>query len=260
MNPLLRILPWLLALAAPAGLALAEDTYLVEVLVFRHVGPEAEALEVEEVRGFHELYQALAEGIPEVPLARPTGSSFRNLWNRLQRLDAYQPLTLMAFEQTRIDYHPPVRLHNDEVIAEELHLPGQIVYVDLRSDDLFAPYVLPLYRLDGSIQLRRSRFLHLHLDLEFRVDDPRWSDAALAGTQAIAGLEMLGSSPAEPQAPNADSGSIFEAVRAVEQETPQPFRIHRLVQSRQVRTDTMHYFDTPFLGVLARVTAIEDTP
>jgi hypothetical protein len=37
--------------------------------------------------------------------------------------------------------------------------------------------------------------------------------------------------------------------------TPGPALVHALRQSRQVRIGEMQYFDSPYLGVLARVTA-----
>ena len=36
---------------------------------------------------------------------------------------------------------------------------------------------------------------------------------------------------------------------------PGPALVHALRQSRQIRTGSLQYFDTPYLGVLARVTA-----
>jgi len=229
-------LPWWGLLAAGLALAsgnsrAAEGLYRVEVLVFRNTQSNAEPREVDHLRGFFDLLDLDQPALPPAPVkVEQAGSTFRNLWNRLERLNDYEPLAMLVYEQTRADYHPPVRLHNDEVIAEELHFPGPEVYVDLTAEDMFAPYVMPLYRLDGSVQLRHTRFLHIDLDLEYRVEDPAWATA-----------------PATPL----PSGEVLEG------EPPEPFRIYRLKQSRQVRTDALNYFDSPFLGALVRVTEVE---
>jgi len=232
------------------------STYRVEVLVFRHVSSEAEPAVVEKLRGFHELPDLAQPELPEAPVAvEAVGQTFQALWRRLQRLNAYEPLAMLSFEQTQVDYHPPVRLHNDEVIAEELHFPGPVVYVDLDREDLFSEYVRPLYRLDGSVQLRRSRFLHLHFDLEYRVEDPEWEEwRPIPDTADMPGV--AGHRPAP--APNPDPVFAGDGDVAPGAAPPEPFRIHSLRQSRQVHTDTLQYFDSAFLGVIARVTAIEE--
>lgn len=250
-----RIAVWLLAanLLAPLPAAADVGDYRVEVLVFRHVYTDAAPLEVDSLRGMHGLFEPGPDEPPEVPVAVGEASStFSNLWNRLQRLDAYEPLTMQAWMQTRIDYHPPVRVHDAEVIAEEIHFPGQVVAFDLTGNDLFAPYRRPLYRLDGSVQLRRSRFLHLHLDLEYRLDVP---PALTPPDPPLAELTLLGpiarASGEEAAAPGVSDPVMDESGTEAE-----GARVHRLNQSRQVRTDTMLYFDTAYLGVLARVTAV----
>jgi hypothetical protein len=246
-----------LALGTPV---LGAGTYRVEVLVFRHMPSEAEPAAVDKLRGFHDLLDLSEPALPEAPVALDSaGQTFQALWRRLQRLGAYQPLAMLSFEQTQIDYHPPVRLHDDEVVAEELHFPGPVVYVDLDREDLFSDFVLPLYRLDGSVQLRRSRFLHLHFDLEYRIEDPAWEAwEPLSDDTAMS----AGNEPLRRETQDTESVSEDRSGERGEMHAPEPFRVHTLNQSRQVRTDTLHYFDTAFLGAIARVTAIEedDTP
>lgn len=214
----------LLACVASSA-ASAEARYRVEVLVFRHVDANATAEPVDALRDFHHAYRLDEQQPPEVPLpATNAGQTFANLWARLQRLQAYEPLAMAAWEQSQVDFHPPVRIHDEEIIAERLRLPGEVFWLDLAGRPLFADYVHTLYRLDGSAQLRRSRFLHIDLDLEYRVDDPQ------------AGMD--GRSPAAAAA--------------------EPYRIHHLRQSRLVKTGEVHYFDTAWLGALVRVTPIGD--
>jgi hypothetical protein len=262
----------MLCLVLAAGEALAQTgNYRVEVLVFHHVYSDAKPLEVDTVRPFHDLFELDRPGAPETPVRLETsGGTFDNIRRRLQRLDAYQPLALMIFEQNRIDYHPPVRLHNDEVIAEELHFPGDVIYIDLREEDMLLPYVSALYRLDGFVQLRRSRFLHIDLDLEYRIDDPAWAEAFPPLEQTDSGADGgdFFSEPVSAEEPP-DTGptrrdqnrsvDMFSNADVLYEEPPEPFRIHRLNQSRQIRTDTIQYFDSAFLGVLVRVTATQAT-
>lgn len=246
--PLLWVFVALPCLFALSSQVMAQDgAYRVEVLVFRHTDAIEEPVAVDRVRGFHDLLR-LDEDLPgETPVASEfADGAFDSLWRRLSRLNGYEPLARHAWLQSEADYHPPVRVHGSEVIAEELRFPGAVIYVDLTRDDMMQDFVMPLYRLDGSVQLRRSRFLHIDLDLEYRIDDPAWSaafppidfdDESFVETEPA--LDLFG------QAPRA--GDRDETV-------PEPFRIHRLKQGRQVRTGRVHYFDSPVLGALVRVT------
>ena len=231
-----------------APIAIAEPGYLVEILVFRHSGNATEPLPVVELRGFHDVFDLSVDTGPGTPrLSTETGSTFSGLWSRLDRLTAYDPLAIMTYRQNRVDYHPPVRIHDEEVIAEELYFPGQVFILDLTSTDPFTGFVVPLYRLDGSVQLRRSRFLHLDLDLEYRVDNPGWNAAPLPTREEL------------EQAVNENGLAGTESMPGTDEEQTeeQPFKVYTLQQSRQVKTDTIQYFDTSYLGVLARVTAID---
>lgn len=221
-----------------AGSAWAESgMYRVEVLIFNHVDSAATPIEREELRAFARFPE------PGEPLAQPApvqlevmSSAMQDTWRRLRLSPGFRPMLFAAWEQSRVDYHPPLRLHDEEVIAEQLYFPGNIAIIDLQALDPFEDYLQPYYRLDGTVQLVRSRFLHLNLDLEYRqdllprpVELPNGREAALAQQEETVG-EVLGGSPG-------------------------PALIHALKQSRQVRTGEMIYFDTPFLGVLARITA-----
>jgi hypothetical protein len=57
---------------------------------------------------------------------------------------------------------------------------------------------------------------------------------------------------------NAEEPAILQDRELIEDalgQSPGPALVHILKQSRQVRTGQMQYFDTPYLGVLVRVTA-----
>lgn len=253
-TPLLAATVVLWALLFPGMTGASGDRYRVELIVFLNLEVPAAPDEVDRPRRFRGAFELEAGTPPEAPVALDKrDGTFANLWTRLERLDAYEPLVRLSFEQTMFDYHPPVRVHDDVVMARELHVPGAIAYLDLeRGGEWFEDYVRALYRLDGTVQLRRSRFLHVDLDLEYRLEGPAWErmfpDPDPARLED--GFEWVGEAPAvnEPRLPplaNLD---------------PEPFRLHRLNQSRQVRTDTLQYFDSAFLGAIVRVTSIADDP
>lgn len=249
----LRVVVAVLAALTPwwADEAVAADRYRVELLVFRNTDSAAEPAAVLALRAFRTAWDASETAPPEVPAAlEQTGSTFQSLVTRLDRLGGYQPELTLAWEQSTLEYQPAVRVHDNEVILGVPYLaagtvPEQAVEINLLTEVPVAVRLLPTYRLDGTVQLRRSRFLHLDLDLEWRVDDPaRFHAAPLPGPPGDDGV--------------LDEEGAEDDADPVERPPPAPFRIHRLRQSRQVETDTMIYFDSEVLGVLARVTALQD--
>ena len=234
----LRIFLLSLALGA-CGIsnAFAESgMYRVEVLVFNHMDSDAEPREQEEIRAFLDTADLDAPMVQPAPYRLDVMSTvMQDAWRRLRNSASFKPLLFVTWEQTRIDYHPPVRIHDDEMVAEQLHFPYDIAFLDLRSDDVGSEYLAPYYRLDGSVQLTRSRFLHLRLDLEYRAD-------------------LLPRPEPVPESREAALESLAETASQVLARSPGPALVHALRQSRQVRTDDVQYFDTPYLGVLARVT------
>jgi hypothetical protein len=226
----------LLLSAAPLPAAAEPGMYRVEVLVFRHLDSDPQPVQVDQIRAFAEFPEPGEPLAPEAPVKLDVMSSaMQDVWRRLRLSAGFEPLLFTAWEQSRPDYHPPLRVHGEELIAEQLYFPGGVARVDLQSAAPFEEYLAPYYRLDGTVQLQRSRFLHLILDLEFRQDLlprpqalPEGREAALR-LQAETPIEVLGASPG-------------------------PARVFPLRQSRQVRIGEMNYFDSSYLGVLARVT------
>lgn len=272
--------------------ALSADTqnlrYRVEVLVFRHQDAEPSPATVDEFRAFTSSYELpVAEELsgPDPFLGAPVPLSIRsnmlnNVWSRLSRLAAYEPLVWQSWEQSQSDYHPPVRIHSEESLGEVYRFTGGLGVLDLAAEDPLAPYRVSLYRLDGSVQLRRSRFLHLDIDLEYRLDDLARLDARplpKGPPDRMQAMEVISTdqSPGPEEPINAASRPVAPANAPAGQPTyntdgqlarPEPetamqpplLRLHRLQESRQIKTDQIHYFDGPYLGVLARVTSIAD--
>lgn len=256
----------LLAAALWMSSAVAESgAYRIELLVFRYTDTSQEPIEQAALSDYRQawpLHGPRLMFIPEDPAPLGVMSDrMRAAWRRLEGRAGYEPLVFMNWEQSRIDYHPPVRIHNDDVLLERLDLPNGVVHVDLRSDDMFAPYRHAFYRLDGTVQLRRTRFLHLDVNLEARTEllfEPADGDAAEA-----APARPVPPRPAPPLVLSAEAGpdtfwSEADPLPPLEPPEAAPLpgaRLHRLRESRQIRTDDLLYFDSPYLGVLARVTA-----
>ncbi len=127
-----------------------------------------------------------------------------------------------------------MRIHNQQVIDSQLRLPTNIVVADLAADDPLAAYRSTFYQLDGTVQLRRSRFLHLFLDLEYREKN------SVTPVEQVA----IGSNESQAEVQKDDGNKIEHGVFS-------------LKQNRQVRTGRMQYFDTPYFGVLVLVSAIK---
>ncbi len=260
----------LLALLALLPLSASSESgaYRIEILIFRYSNSTATPYSTEQISHFPRawrLFEPRLRPIAEDPA--PLGAMsdpMRSAWRSLERNEDFEPLEFQTWEQSRIDYHPPIRMHDDEVLFERLEVPGSEAWVDLTADDLFAPYRESWYRLDGTAQLRRTRFLHLDLNLEFRVEllpaeegleplpDPTTSAIADVRT-ARTNKPTVTLKPAPYWNPPAPL-----TTPQVSLEPPVPGAlVHRLQESRQIRTGEVQYFDTPYLGVLARVTATD---
>lgn len=99
----------------------------------------------------------------------------------------------------------------------------------IKPADRLRPVARAAVRLDGSIALIRRQFLHADLDLHWRSPVQRPPALSRSGTRG---------EPAESS------------------ESPR-FEVHRLQQSRAVRTDRWEFFDSARFGVLLRVTELE---
>ena len=255
-----RLLPFLLILLSSATLA-ESGAYRVEVIVFRNLGVLTESVGVDDLRSFSQfpsleeppqtktLLESPADASPnELPddlaavlrydlpddlsVVTQKSTQMDAVWRRLRSSQGYRPLLYSAWEQNRTDYYPPMRIHDQQIIDTQLRPPSHIMIADLAAQDPLAAYRSTFYQLDGSVQLRRSRFLHLFLDLEIREKKPA----------TLVESDFFDNTANQPGLGDADTG-IHHGV-------------FTLKQNRQVRTDRMQYFDTPYFGALVLVTAI----
>lgn len=235
-----RLLPILLLLVSTTTIA-ESGSYRVEVIVFRNLEVTANATGVEELRSYSQ-YPALEESdLPDdLLVVTEKSDSMDNVWRRLRSSKEYRPLLFGAWEQNRTDYYPPLRIHDETVIATELRPPTAIMIADLTAEEPLAEYISSFYRLDGSVQLRRSRFLHIYIDLEIR--ESAAIEPVVSEQTAVSNSQANFFNPSEPS----DTGMADESIH----------NIYRLMQNRQVRTGELQYFDSPYFGALVMVTQV----
>jgi hypothetical protein len=256
-----RLLPFLLLLISSISLA-ESGSYRVEVIIFRNLLVTADSTGVNELRSFSHypdledtrppkdpVKSPANERTPELPgdladivrddlpddlqVGSRRGTYMDDVWRRLRSSEGYRPWVYASWEQNRVDYYPPMRIHNQQTIDTQLRSPTHILVADLTSDDPLSAYRSNFYQLDGSVQLRRSRFLHLFLDLEYR------EESAQTNTEEgfPASYDFL--TGTEPETSDSSEYDVFT-----------------LKQNRQIRTNEMQYFDTPHFGALVFVTSI----
>lgn len=256
-----RILPLVLLAASSAAVA-ESGVYRVEVIVFRNLAATGEAVVTTELRSFTQFPDIQDAGAPpetadepveetagtgdEVPPAvvadimngnlpdelrtlTDKSATMDTVWRRLRSSQTYRPLLYAGWEQNRIDYYPPMHIHDAQLIDTQLRPPTNIVVADLTALDPLAAYRSAFYQLDGSLQLKRSRFLHVFLDLELR-ELTQQDDSGAAVPESV---EMR---------PATEGGALA-------------YGTYALKQNRQVNTGEMQYFDTPYYGALVYVTA-----
>lgn len=275
MNTLFRVMlhccvvvagSWACHLHAESG------SYRVEILVFRHT--QNQELPEPDVPMSHfpqswDPPASIGRRIPEDPAFLSARSDLmQEAWRKLSRDPDYEPLLFRSWEQSRIDYHPPIRIHDLEVLHERLDLDSGRNYIDLQAPDPLAPYKNRYFQLDGTVQLRRSRFLHLDLHLEYREElfEPNSEMSGEIAIDESDSRQPMAPAPPVMRSLLAVSGDRMSKppFRTLPAPLPEPIRVefeptpgalrHLLSQSRQIKTQELNYFDSPYLGVLARVT------
>jgi len=191
------------------------------------------------------------------------GEEMQEAWRRLRASGPFRPLQYLAWEQGSNPPFPTLRVHDSEAVriddpwAEQRLLqdaagppaagsagpangtfgtPPEVPDPGDYGEEQTLPDPVVYYRLDGTARLTRSRFLHLNLKIE-------WREPEFAPTPAV-----VNTLPAAP------TGT--DDLRRDQQ--PERFLVHRLEQSRPVRSGRMEYFDGPVLGVLAWISNVTE--
>lgn len=193
----------------------------------------------------------------ELPLSRfeilEEGSEqIRAAWRSLRLSAEYRPELLLSWEQPTDGNSPVIFLHNEEILAvedpwfqlrtvppgtthtgsdadpeEERSVQDYLFLYDFERGEMrlaAMPAPRDRYQVEGTVRLRRERFLHVELDLSWTEPAPG-VDPLSAGVPLRA--EYLG------------------------------YQVYTLKQSRQVRKERLEYFDSPFLGVLVMINEFE---
>lgn len=147
-----------------------------------------------------------------------------NTLERLERLDAYRPLMHFGWTQT--------------TLAEEMSPVLQLA----RFGSLPAG-------LDGELKLYLSRFLHLVVNVSMLAPDPDRNERFRATNPRFdAPLGRYGNDPSD----NAkDRGAVsydYEPLR------------YRISEDRIMKNGETRYYDHPKIGVIAKVTRVEEEP
>jgi len=203
-----------------------------------------------------------AEALNAVVHVEEMGAEMQDAWRRLRLSGPFRPLQYLAWEQGSNPPFPTLRVHDSESVLTEdpwaeqrlaqdpagmplsntgqaaagafEPIPGVAAVPD--EDEPGLPDPIVYYRLDGTASLTRSRFLHLALAIEWR--EPQYAPAQAVNDSMAEVSTTAGNLAIEP--------------------APASFLVHRLEQSRPVRSGRMEYFDGPVLGVLAWISNVTE--
>lgn len=221
----------------------AEDWYRVELVLFAYTEPDAGGEWWYENPGLPARDQTIglimetadpvsadSPGAPEDEDLKPyvvlPGQDYRLAGVRrvLASSREYRPLLHVAWQQPGLDARNVRAVHLDNTrferkAAEQLEVepePGEV-----REEPEYTP---PVKVFDGTVRLRKSRFLHLDVDFAYFPDTLQQPD-----------LEM----PAQ-----AAGHRRF------------PADYVRLTESRRIKPDNLNYFDHPLFGLVVQVSKI----
>ena len=214
------------------------------------------------------------EDLEEIPWAdvvpiETMGEVMQEAGRRLRLSAPFRPEQYLSWEQSADEPFPSLRIHNQEIVLIDdpyADLRAELAEKELESEPgaekpiVFSDQgnILPgdpeaeseeeselpeptlYHQIDGTVMLRRSRFLHMELDLELR--EAIFDEMAM--TRALIAQEQF-------EGENPETNTETDLPR------PSSFLIHRLQQSRQVKTARMEYFDGPVLSVLAYISSVE---
>jgi len=211
--------------------------------------------------------------------------TMRETWRRLRGSAGFRPELFRAWEQSGNKPFPQLRIHDDELLYEidpnsslgsaPVDEHGALVFSDQTFSDQAmadassgstsgqggdAPPMQYYYRIDGTAQLTRSRFLHLDLDVELR--EPLYHELAPesltpGSADSPDAAVYPDNPPAQPIAAVPGTLPADSVRRSGPAANATAFRIHRIAQKRQVKTEQMEYFDGPVIGLLVLVTGFD---
>lgn len=154
----------------------------------------------------------------------PTDNDLDRLVRSINRSTLYRLLTHKSWRQPVVD---------------EKNAAPILIQAGHHYDDL--------YEIDGTIKLSRSRFLHFSTDLWYTEFSPLYNTS--------------NSSIEAPQVLDIDPALAKAHPKVVQWENNRnrylPIHSHPLKQSRRMRSETLHFIDHPYFGILVSVKSFE---
>lgn len=236
--------------------------YRVEVIIFQNLLADVDAVEIDSLQSFANVPGLQDQSLPDaLEVLTDRSRRMEGVWQRLRNSKGYRPLVYTSWVQNNIDYYPPFRIHDEVIIDTQIRSPGNIVVANLAAQDPLKAYRNNFYRLDGSAQLRLSRFLHINLNLEYRVPAAARAQQSLVFEQSDVGTGTATELAGPGRLPGADlaDASTVPATDPASRDLA-AYDIYRLKQGRQVKTDRLQYFDSPWFGALVLVIPIAAEP
>ena len=224
--------------------ATAADWFEVEAVLFEYTEPDAGGEWWYENPGLPSRHQSIglimdtaapvkgatpesAEEAELMPyLALPEQAYRLGGVRRVLELSAeYRPLLHVAWQQPGLGVRDVRSIHLDNTRFEEKTAEPDEAPADAEAEQ--PEYTPPDKVFDGTIRLRRSRFLHL--DVDFAYFPEVLEQPGLDSPEGSAGRGRL------------------------------PASYVRLTESRRVKPDELHYFDHPLFGLIVQVRKIIST-
>ncbi len=257
----MKLSTWLfMGLLLQAGFASAADDvpwYQVEVIVFAQKGApyiDSERWAEQRLPNVEGARQLLRAPTGErqnsvLPFQQlPAGSlQLAGAYRSLTRSKNYEPLSYLGWVQPGLPREKavPVRVRIDQPApptlgegapqgAEQLQASASAVPAD---SPLFLPVAPSPPRVEGTVTLVLSRYLHFETDLAYRLP--------AEGTRADLPMSTE-SVPTPVDDPTALLGSALLGTG------PEPAPLFSLRETRRMRSNELHYIDHPMFGVIVK--------
>lgn len=105
---------------------------------------------------------------------------------------------------------------------------------------------MPLLTLDGTVSVALGRYLHVDVDLVYAPDEP-----------SVLGAPNGSITPSAQETTGPVDGTGTADTPSVASPPPPAVAVYRLVQSRRMRSNELHYLDHPLFGVLVQATPVK---
>ncbi len=261
---------FLIALLLPAALPAQEVRYYdVEVILFENLDPAAraserwpESVELATDERTIEIGQPWPGPIPEgydpALSFKPLPPERYQLTDQARKIDESPSRRLLmhtAWRQPGMPQDTALKVHIRQSIPAAAAPPASLDALPDAAAPETAGVPPEAGELEGLIQVILARYLHVKADIVFR---PEWSEPAQEaflpdGFQPLPADNLAGATDAEsPIATEQDTDTAIPLV------TRRPVVYHLNQMRRRMRSRELHYLDHPVIGMLIRITPVEE--